>query len=192
KAKQNRRTSQPHGEFVYRRALERGRHVSGYGVQKVLAAGDYSPREKGHPPVGVWGHGEGGLVALCSAAIDERVRAVTVAGYFSRREGVWKEPIYRNVWGFLREFGDAELGLLVAPRALRLMPPVERDRLGREEAAGPWPEVAGPPAPRDSRRGAAPGVLTRPPRKDVEAEWDRREKALSKLELPARDRRLAG
>src|SRR5690606_14022753 len=28
------------------------------------------------------------------------------------------EPIYRNVWGLLTEFGDAEIASLIAPRAL--------------------------------------------------------------------------
>jgi hypothetical protein len=41
-----------------------------------------------------------------------------VAYKFTLRQRVWSEPIYRNVWGLLEEFGDAELATLVAPRAL--------------------------------------------------------------------------
>ena len=41
-----------------------------------------------------------------------------VSGYFDSRQAVWSEPIYRNVWGLLREFGDAELATLIAPRGL--------------------------------------------------------------------------
>ena len=37
---------------------------------------------------------------------------------FDSREQVWAEPIYRNVWGLLREFGDAEIVSLIAPRQL--------------------------------------------------------------------------
>src|SRR5262249_31075106 len=36
-----RRTNQPHREFLYRAAFEMGRHVIGYEVQKVLAAVDW-------------------------------------------------------------------------------------------------------------------------------------------------------
>src|SRR5690606_238672 len=33
-------------------------------------------------------------------------------------EALWKEPADRNVFGLLREFGDAEIASLVAPRPL--------------------------------------------------------------------------
>ena len=64
------------------------------------------------------GYGEGGLLALYSSAIDQRIEVTLVSGYFQPREEVWKEPIYRDVWGLLNEFGDAELASLIAPRAL--------------------------------------------------------------------------
>ena len=44
--------------------------------------------------------------------------AVLVSGYFNSRQKVWDEPIYRNVWGLLSEFGDAEIASLIAPRTL--------------------------------------------------------------------------
>ena len=53
------------------------------------------------------------MLALYSGALDTRIQATVVSGYFGPREDVWQEPIYRNVWGLLREFGDAELALLV-------------------------------------------------------------------------------
>jgi len=66
----------------------------------------------------VVGHGEGGLIAFYAAAVDTRIDGVCVAGYFGPREQVWREPIDRNVWGLLTEFGDAEIAALVAPRSL--------------------------------------------------------------------------
>ena len=30
-------------------------------------------------------------------------------GAFGPQEGIWSQPIYRNVWGLLTEFGDAEI-----------------------------------------------------------------------------------
>ena len=65
-----RMTNQPHREFVYRMAYELGRHIIGLEVQKVLAAVDWLTSAPEHPPVGVMGYGEGGLLALYSAAMD--------------------------------------------------------------------------------------------------------------------------
>jgi dienelactone hydrolase len=113
-----RMTDQPHREWIYRQAFHMGRHVIGYEVQKVLAAVDWFKRKGNGIKVGVAGYAEGGLVALYAAAADTRIDAVLVSGYFDSRQNVWSEPIYRNVWGLLREFGDAELATLIAPRGL--------------------------------------------------------------------------
>ena len=112
-------TDQPHREWIYRQAFHMGRHVIGYEVQKVLAAVDWFKRKSdGALKVGVAGYAEGGLVAFYAAAADPRIDAALVSGYFDSRQNVWSEPIYRNVWGLLREFGDAELATLIAPRGL--------------------------------------------------------------------------
>ncbi len=114
-----RMTDQPHREWIYRQAFHMGRHVIGYEVQKVLAVVDWL-REKrgGTAKVGVAGYAEGGLIAFYAAAVDTRIDAALVSGYFDSRQHVWSEPIYRNVWGLQREFGDAELATLIAPRGL--------------------------------------------------------------------------
>jgi dienelactone hydrolase len=112
-------TDQPHREWIYRQAFHMGRHVIGYEVQKALAAVDWFKMSRGPAvKVGVAGYAEGGLVAMYAAAVDTRIDAALVSGYFDSRERVWTEPLYRNVWGLLREFGDAELATLIAPRAL--------------------------------------------------------------------------
>ena len=94
-------TNQTHREFIYRQAFEMGRHVIGYEVQKTLAAidllGQWMKSREIEIPIGVAGVGEGGLLALYSSAIDRRVDATMVCGYFGTREAVWEEPIYRNV-----------------------------------------------------------------------------------------------
>ena len=135
-------TNMPHREWIYRMAFEVGRHIIGYEVQKVLAAVDWFENEnnKQRLPIGVMGYGEGGLLALYSAAIDTRIDATLVSGYFQAREGLWKEPIYRDVWGLVREFGDAELAGIIAPRSLIV-------------EASQGPQVAGPP-PATSRTPA--------------------------------------
>ena len=112
-------TNQPHREFVYRAAFQVGRHIIGYEVQKILAVVDWfvdAAQGVRRLPVGVIGYGEGGLLALHAAAVDTRLDAAAVCGYFSPREQLWQEPIYRNLFGLLAEFGDAELAGLVSPR----------------------------------------------------------------------------
>jgi dienelactone hydrolase len=112
-------TDQPHREWIYRQAFHMGRHIIGYEVQKTLAAVDwFEQKSGGKGKIGVAGYCEGGLIALYAAAADTRIDAALVSGYFDSRQGVWSEPIYRNVWALLREFGDAELATLIAPRGL--------------------------------------------------------------------------
>jgi dienelactone hydrolase len=156
--------NEPHREWIYRMAFEVGRHIIGYEVQKVLAAIDWFASENlSRPlPIGVIGFGEGGLLALYSAAIDLRIAATVVSGYFQAREGLWQEPIYRDVWGLVREFGDAELASLIAPRALII-----------EASRGP--EVEGPPpATKEHKEGACPnGRLVSPPLDSVQREVER-------------------
>jgi dienelactone hydrolase len=155
-------TNLPHREWIYRMAFETGRHIIGYEVDKVRAAIDWFSRP-GEPerPIGVAGTGEGALLAFYAAAVDTRIDEATIHGYFGPREGVWIEPIYRNVWGLLEEFGDAEIGSLITPRRLILK-------------SAPSPVVAGPPPPPPrGRNTAAPGRLATPTRFEFQAEYDR-------------------
>ncbi|HOX01863.1 MAG TPA: PmoA family protein [Candidatus Paceibacterota bacterium] len=112
-------SDQTHREWIYRQAFHMGRHVIGYEVQTVLAAVDwFQSRVGAGAKTAVCGYGEGGLAALYAAALDGRIDAALVSGYFDSRQNVWAEPIYRNVWGLLREFGDAEIASLILPRIL--------------------------------------------------------------------------
>ncbi len=107
-------------EFVYRPAFELGRHVLGYEVQQVLGGVDWFIRDAGQddPKIGVIGYGDGGQLALYAAALDQRIDAVCVSGYFGPREGLWQEPLDRNVHGLVEQFGDADIASLILPRAL--------------------------------------------------------------------------
>jgi dienelactone hydrolase len=168
-ARLKRFTNLPHREWIYRQAYEMGRHIIGYEVQKVLAAVDWFESTTtnaavaaapGAARIGVAGYGEGGLIAFYAAAIDPRIQATLVSGYFDNRDAVWSEPIYRNVFTLLREFGDAEIASLIAPRSLLI-----------EQAEGP--RVTGPPPPRDGRSGAAPGQIRTPEFNTVDYEVSR-------------------
>jgi dienelactone hydrolase len=153
-------TNQPHREWIYRMGYEVGRHIIGYEVQKVLAAVDWFAQQHDtkRTPIAVAGYGEGGLIALYSGALDPRIDATLVSGYFGPREELWREPVYRDVWSLLREFGDAEIASLIAPRALIV------------EAARS-PQITGPPAATPERSGATPnGMISTPPLETVERE----------------------
>jgi dienelactone hydrolase len=164
--KLNRATNLPHREFVYRMAYEMGRTLTGYEVQKVLAAADWFREYNDKLPLAVAGYGDGGAIALYAAAIDTRFDACLVSGDFGSRAGdISEQPIDRNVWGLLREFGDAELGMLVAPRKLLI-------------DNSPGPKWAGPVAGKPGRSGAAPGKLEPIPAKDIQQELNRLKKAV--------------
>lgn len=106
-------------ERIYRQAFHMGRHIIGFEVQKVLAGAKWFRKysENGQK-IGLAGYCEGGLIAFYAAAADTGIDVVMVSGYFDSRQRVWDEPIYRNVWCLLREFGDAEIASLIAPRPL--------------------------------------------------------------------------
>lgn len=162
-------TNLTHREFIYRMAYEMGRHIIGYEVQKVLAAVDWLTRGHTAARIGVMGYGEGGLLAMYSAAVDKRIDATCVSGYFASRQDLWREPLYRNVWTLLHEFGDAEIAGLIAPRALV----VEASR---------GPEISGPlPVTEGRMNSAAPGAIVSPDIANVRAEIDRAQMIFGKL-----------
>ena len=158
----NGRAKMTNREYLYRSAYELGRHLIGYEVQKVLACVDWFEREAGgkDAKIGVVGYGEGGMLALYTGALDTRIDATTVAGYFGPRETIWQEPLSRNVFGLLEQFGDAELALMISPRALFVQDSVA-------------------PAVNLPSQGGAPGVISTPERAAVHAERDRVDAILS-------------
>ena len=179
-----RMTNQPHREFIYRMSYEVGRHIIGYEVQKILAVIDWFDKEDDKSPVmltAVMGYGEGGLLALYAAVLDRRIDRTVVSGYFQSREVLWKEPIYRNVWGLLKEFGDAELAKLIDPN---------RDLIV-EACAGP--QVNGPPIETTERKGATPnGTLGTASLESVRSELGQYGEGLYNLVINEEGRGLPG
>jgi dienelactone hydrolase len=113
------RSNQTSREWLYRQAFHMGRHLIGYEVQKVLSAVDWFENLHGRDAkIGVVGYAEGGLIASYAAALDTRIDATLVSGYFDSRERVWDEPIDRNIWSLLARFGDAQIASLILPRHL--------------------------------------------------------------------------
>lgn len=157
-------TNLTHREWIYRQGYEVGRHVIGYELQKIFSGIDWftsqNEAEGKALPIGVAGYGEGGLLALYAAALDTRISSTLVSGYFNKREQLWKEPIYRNVFGLLTNFGDAEVAVMAWPRILVV-----------EQSTAP--EIAGPPPSSRRRSGAAPGSLITPSYVTAREEWER-------------------
>ncbi len=121
------RVSLTQREYLYRCSFELGRHIIGYEIQKVLACLDMIEKERKvgsnigvESKIHVEGYNEGGLIALFSGAIDTRIDSVRVLGAFGSRSKMWQEGIDRNIFGLLKEFGDAELAAMIAPRSLRI------------------------------------------------------------------------
>lgn len=160
-------TNQPHREFLYRQSFQSGRHPIGYEVQKIMAAVDLleklssSTADTEAQPIGLAGVGEGALLALYSAALDTRIDSTLVSGYFECREQIWMEPIYRNVWSLLTEFGDAEIASMISPRRLTI------EASKAVEVVRASPPVAG------QNQTAAPGRIFTPKVENVMGEYKR-------------------
>lgn len=154
-------------EFLYRSAFELGRQLVGYEIQKTLAVVDWYKKSWPAKPVGVIGWGEGGLITQYAAAVDTRIDAACVSGYFDSRQNIWQEPIDRNVFALLEQFGDAELASLIAPRSFIV-----------DAARGPEATIPG-------GRGAPSRVVT-PALGSVKQELARAERLIEKLDPPAK------
>ncbi len=155
-------TNQPHREWIYRQGFNLGRHIIGYELLKIASCIDWLESQNANSagedtPVGVAGYGEGGMLALYTAAVDPRVSVLLTGGYLGNSESVWNEPIYRNLHGSLRHAGNSEL-LAMSAHAKVI---VEYSRS---------PEVKNPPLIEGRRGGAAPGTLTTPEKQAVEEE----------------------
>ena len=107
-------------ELIYRSSFELGKHPIGYDVDKLLTCSGWLKANIGcrAPTVNYFGFGTGGHLAMCAAALDSRGNLGYLAHHFDQREQLWQEPIDRNVFGFLQEFGDAELICLAGPGAV--------------------------------------------------------------------------
>ncbi|SHG30595.1 Dienelactone hydrolase family protein [Fodinibius roseus] len=150
-----------HREWIWRQSYVMGHHIIGMEVQKVLAAVDWLVKNKtgkSDEKIGVMGYAEGGLLAFYSAALDTRIDAAWVSGYFGSRKQLWREPVYRNVWGLLTEFGDAEMASLITPRSLLI-------------EAAPVPGVKEPlPVKKGQRDFALAGELRTPSTNEIKSE----------------------
>jgi len=130
-------------EYLHRSAFILGRTLAGYEVQSTLSLVDWLSSTDQTRPIGIFGYGEGGMLALFAGGLDTRIDVVGVSGFFGPRHASWQEPMDRNFAGLLPHFDAAELALLLAGR-----------RLVVESARGPELTLPG--------EGGAPAVLISP------------------------------
>jgi len=163
-------------EFLYRPAFELGRHLIGYEIQKALAAVDWFVKDAkdADPKIGVFGVGDGGMIAFYAGALDVRIDAVGVGGWFGPREELWREPVDRNIFGLLERFGDAEVASLIAPRALCV-------------DASQAPEAVVPPG-----EGGGPGRIVSPEPQAAHQEFKRYVEMVADLDPKPRTSFLEG
>lgn len=162
-------TNLSHREWIWRMGWETGRTPVGYEVDAVvhglhlLAAAQ--PKSA---PLMVFGHGDGGLIALITAAVDTRVKVACVSGYFKKRDtSEWLEPIDRTLWRRSLEFQDAELAAMSATKAGDGILLIDRTD---------GPTIAGPKPPKNGRDDAADGSLEPPTKQAIDAELARARK----------------
>jgi cephalosporin-C deacetylase-like acetyl esterase len=118
------KTNVPHREWIYRQAFGLGRNIAGYEVASLLTLIEamQGANLATRPPLGIAGHGEGGWLALYTAALDSRVKSTWVSRCFTPRETIWQEPLDRNAFNFVTDLGAAELGAMIVPRRLAVSP----------------------------------------------------------------------
>jgi len=124
-------------EYVYRMTAVLGRHPVGLDILNLRALIDgweavrgdaLGPDAAPQSPagsstgvrVGVVGHGDGGLVALLAAAIDPRIEVTMASGIWGNWEDLWRQPIGRNLFGLMSEFGEGGVVAMIAPRKVIL------------------------------------------------------------------------
>lgn len=144
-------TGKPQGRArtqLYRLAIEHGRTLMGVETFMLSRAVDLLSAHAAVDPqrVGMYGLSKGGQATLWFAALDTRIAAAVVSGYFNERFGKMLVPSEQYVsyietdleftylMGRLRAFGDPELASLICPRPLF----VEH---GEQDSIGWWEHV---------------------------------------------------
>jgi dienelactone hydrolase len=169
-------TNLSHREWIWRMGWETGRTPVGYEVDAVVHGlhlldslqNQKLVKDQPRKPLVVVGHGEGGLIALITSAVDSRVKAAWVSGYFQKRDQTgWLEPIDRTVWRQALEFQDAELAAMAATKSGDGILVIDRTD---------GPVVSGPKPPKNGRDDASDGSLRPATTQEIDSELQRARK----------------
>ena len=136
--------------LLHKKALITGHTVMGLEIAKLRRGVDFlaSLPEVDPARIGMYGLSKGGHYTLYTAALEPRIRAAVVSGWFNHRSRKLLAPktgpgmfwmTYPNrdeyfLKGLLNRFGDAELGWMIAPRALLI-------ENGTEDGAVLWKDA---------------------------------------------------
>lgn len=111
-------------EWILRMAFPLGRHPIGLEVQKVLSLIDWWKQKHPDRQVEVAGAGDGAWIAAFAAVLDPRIALVDI-GLLGIEPPSWRDqPLYRNIFGLARFFGEQDIRALLrwrlgaAPRAM--------------------------------------------------------------------------
>ena len=111
-------------EWVLRMAFPLGRHPVGLEVQQVLALVDWWKQKYPDRLVEIAGAGDGAWAAAFAAVLDPRI-ALVETGMLGIEPPGWRDqPLYRNIFGLARFFGEQDIRALLrfrlgtAPRAM--------------------------------------------------------------------------
>lgn len=111
-------------EWILRMAFPLGRHPAGLEVQKVLAFVDWWKQRHPGQEAEISGAGDGAWIAAFAAILDPRI-ALVETGHLGVEPASYRtQPLYRNIFGFARFFGEMDIRSLLrgrlgnAPRAM--------------------------------------------------------------------------
>jgi pimeloyl-ACP methyl ester carboxylesterase len=114
-------------------ALRSGNTLVGLRTRDVLAAVEYllSRDEVDRRRITAAGHGQGGLLVLYAAALDERIQSAAVNGALLSYAAITESELYTHrfsafVPGVLQTFDLPEVAALIAPRRLLLLNVVDQ------------------------------------------------------------------
>jgi len=167
-------TNLSHREWIWRMAWETGQTPIGYEVAGTVSGLRHLRRmaEVDGQRIDrsfLYGHGDGGKIALLAANLGAEVSAGWISGYFQARDTTgWLEPIDRTIWRQSLEFQDAELAAMAVteentPRTLII------DRTDGPTLAESLP-------PRNGRDDAADGALRPATKAEIDTELARARK----------------
>lgn len=160
-------TNLSHREWIWRMAWETGQTPLAYEISGVVSGLHHlrtALATRQFLPSLVYGHGDGGQVALLAANLGADASIVWISGYFQARDTTqWLEPIDRTIWRQALEFQDAELAAMVVEN------PDTRLIIDRTDG----PTMAESLPPRNGRDDAADGALRPATKNEIDRELTR-------------------
>ncbi|MFZ5927143.1 MAG: alpha/beta hydrolase family protein [Acidobacteriota bacterium] len=103
-------------EWILRMGFPVGRHPLGLEVQKVLAFIDWWKQRFPGRDVEIAGAGDGAWIAFFAAILDPRIALVETGHLGVEPPSYRTQPLYRNIFGFARFFGEEDLRALLRGR----------------------------------------------------------------------------